>query len=57
MKCECNLENKGSQTLVVYENWKDWQHVAAALCSPSVLACSSRLLHWLLAPPLQVQQQ
>lgn len=57
MKSECNLENKESQTLVVYENWKNWQHVAAALCSPSVLACSSRLLHWLLAPPLQVQQQ
>lgn len=25
MKSECNLENKGSQTLVVYENWKSWQ--------------------------------
>lgn len=56
MEYDHKLENMGSKTLVVCENWKDWQRVAAALCSPSALACSSHSLQWLLAHPSQVQQ-
>lgn len=55
MECDCTLEDTGSKTLVVCENWKDLQHVASALCSPSVWACSSPSFSWLLARPLQVQ--
>lgn len=44
MECDCNLEDTGNKTLVL--GGKDWQHVGAALCSPSVLACSS---HYTLA--------
>ena len=52
-----NLQNIGTRSLAVWENWKDWRLVTAALCSTSILTCNSLLLHWLLAPSLQDYQQ